>query len=262
VIVTNPEDAELMAYPDRNGLSLRTMFRSRPLHVIPIGSNIELAPPTGYDRSAWRGLIGVRPDETLLGYFGFLNKSKGIETLLSALDILLSRGRRVKLLMIGGTFGDSDSTNVSYGKGIIELVEHSSYRDAVLWTGFVNNERVSASLLASDICVLPFDEGVSLRHGTLMAAIAHGLPIVTTSRLQLDDRDVSIPCGLPSLNGKVALVPPQRPESLATAIERLMILTDERNDLALKVQQLAPAFTWDKIATDTLTVYSALVEPR
>ena len=34
--------------------------------------------------------------------------------------------------------------------------------------------------LAVDCAVLPYREGASLRHGSLMAALAHGLPIVST----------------------------------------------------------------------------------
>ncbi len=40
---------------------------------------------------------------------------------------------------------------------------------------------VSANLLAADCAVLPYREGASLRHGSLMAALAHGLPIVSTT---------------------------------------------------------------------------------
>ena len=40
---------------------------------------------------------------------------------------------------------------------------------------------MTANLLAADCAVLPYREGASLRHGSLMAALAHGLPIVSTA---------------------------------------------------------------------------------
>lgn len=260
VIVTNYEDLAEMGQADGRDGKLRTKFRARSLHVIPIGSNIPVEPPPGYDREQWRLSLGIEPGETLLCYFGFLNSAKGIETLLAAFEKLLARGRRVKLLMAGGAFGDSDPTNVAYGRRIAEVIERSHYRDLVLWTGFAEAEKISASLLASDICVLPYDEGASLRHGTLMAAIGHGLPIVTTESLRRQGpQDHSASSLLPSLEGRVALVPPKEPEMLASAVEKLILSEAESANLRRKVSELAALFAWDVIAKDTLSVYKSLV---
>jgi len=104
VIVTNAEDfARLSTYSFIRSLSL-----------IPIGSNISPQPPVDYDREAWRGRWGVGPNDILLSYFGFLNESKGAETLIRALDRLVQRGYNVQLIMVGGKVGSSDPTNLAY----------------------------------------------------------------------------------------------------------------------------------------------------
>ncbi|MBI2954151.1 MAG: glycosyltransferase [Chloroflexi bacterium] len=258
VIVTNGDDFVQIGESDPIGQGFRTRLGKRPLRVIPIGSNIPLKPHDGYDRARWRSSLGVGGDEFLLCYFGFLNSAKGIETLLAAFETLLARGKKVKLLMVGGAFGDSDPTNVAYGKRIMQTIDRSHYRERVLWTGFVGAEDVSASLLASDVCVLPFDEGASLRHGTLIAAICHGLPIVTTASAPTGAGRPSLVCPLPSLAGKVALVPPGEPDSLASAIAVLIASDTERAALRSKVSDLAAAFSWELIAGETLAAYGCL----
>ncbi|MGD9028635.1 MAG: glycosyltransferase family 4 protein, partial [Anaerolineae bacterium] len=59
------------------------------LSLVPIGSNIRPSPPAGLDRDAERARWGVEPEDLLLGYFGFLNESKGVEELIMALGLLL-----------------------------------------------------------------------------------------------------------------------------------------------------------------------------
>ena len=261
VVVTNFEDLAEVAEADvANHDELRTRFRRRLLRVIPIGSNILAKPPAGYDRDRWRRDLGVETDEVLLCYFGFLNSTKGIYTLLSAFEGLVEQGKRVKLLMVGGMFGDSDPTNVAYGKRVMEMIEGSNYRDKVLRTGFIDRERVSANLLASDICVLPFDEGASFRHGTLVAAIAHHLPIITTrAPLLASNASLLSRSRLPSLEGSVALVPPRDVRQLKQAIEELMSSEGKRADLRIKVSRIASVFEWDSIAQSTLSLYDSLL---
>lgn len=65
VIVTNRDD-EWRLSDLQPGISNLTR--------IPIGSNIPLALPRGYDRGAERARWGIEPDDLLLGYFGFLNE--------------------------------------------------------------------------------------------------------------------------------------------------------------------------------------------
>lgn len=259
VIVTNHEDLARIGCVERGTGKLHTKFGMRPLYAIPIGSNILPHPLSGYDRQRWRSARGIADDDVVLCYFGFLNSAKGIDTLLEAFQMLCHRGLKVKLLMAGGAFGDSDPSNRVYGKGIIDTIERSSYKRHVLWTGFADAKAISAALFASDICVLPFNEGVSLRHGTLMAAIAHSLPIVTTEGPALSDNfSGPLPNQLPSLRGYVKTVSPRQPEALADALEQLIRKEDERAALQNKIAELRAAFAWEDIAARTLAVYRSL----
>ena len=240
VIVTNAEDLA----------RLSTYSFVRSLSLIPIGSNISPQPPAGYDREAWRARWGLKPDDLLLSYFGFLNESKGAETLVRALDKLVRSASNLQLMMVGGKVGSSDPTNLAYLKKIEGLIEELGLTDSVLWTGYTPQPEVSANLLASDICVLPYRDGASFRRGSFMAALAHGLPIVST-RPRVD---------VPELRHgeNILLAPPDAPVALAEAIARLAENPRLRRRLGEGAARLAQDFTWEKIAEKTGALYEEI----
>jgi len=253
VIVTNAEDFAR--------LSIYSFIRS--LSLIPIGSNISPQPPAGYDRERWRAHWGVKHDDLLLSYFGFLNESKGAETLIHALGRLV-RGYdaqsatniqspipNIQLIMVGGKVGSSDPTNVAYLKKVEDLIEELGLTDRVLWTGYTPQPEVSANLLASDICVLPYRDGASFRRGSFMAALAHGLPIVSTRPR------VNVPELWHGEN--ILLVPPDAPVALAEAIARLAEDARLRHHLGKGAAKLAQDFTWEKIAEKTEALYEEIL---
>jgi glycosyltransferase involved in cell wall biosynthesis len=241
-ITTNREDFE----------KLQRELGSTPA-LIPIGSNIEPRLPEGYDRDAWRARWGAGPGDLLLCTFGFVHQRKGVDTLLRALSLLASEPAgppNARLLMIGGQTGASDPTNVAYLEHIQALIAELGLEERVLWTGYVPPEEVTASFQAADLCVLPYRDGVSFLHGTFHAALAHGVPILTTQPR----------VSLPELvdGGNVLLVPPDQPQVLAEAIAQLAGAPDLRGALGEGALSLSAQFRWDRIAADTLALYGSL----
>ena len=259
-IATNREDFE----------RLRASLPFPPA-LIPIGSNIAPAVPTGYDRQAWRRRWGAEADDLLLCFFGFVNARKGVDTLLHALAMLEHpmsgppsvqpslhytqgqaplKGERARLVMIGGQTGTSDPTNVAYLARIKRLIAELGLEQQVCWTGYLASEEVSASFLAADLCVLPFRDGASFLHGTFHAALAHGAPILTTRpRVTLPEL---------AHGENVYLVPPDEPEALALAIVELAAAPELRRKLGEGASTLSEQFRWPKIAADTLALYRTI----
>jgi glycosyltransferase involved in cell wall biosynthesis len=249
-ITTNREDFESLS---ETGLSPA---------LVPIGSNIVPARGTGPAgekqgedpaREAWRARWGADPGDFLLCFFGFINDRKGVDTLLHALRLLASDAHKPVnplLLFIGGQTGASDPTNVAYLAGIRALIAELGLEGRVRWTGYLPDEEVSASFWAADLCVLPFRDGVSFLHGTFHAALAHGVPILTTRP--------RVP--LPELvdGENVFLVPREDPEAMARAIVQLAAAPDVRRTIAAGARILAEQFCWEKIAADTLALYRAM----
>jgi glycosyltransferase involved in cell wall biosynthesis len=240
IITTNPEDTAAAA-----------AYVPEPrLREIPIGSNIEPTPPPGYDRAAWRARWGAGPDTLLLCYFGFLNESKGGETLVRILAELVSRQTgdiEPRLLMVGGQVGSSDPTNAAYLQRVKARIDELGLADHVQWTGYLPDAEVSASLLAADLCVLPYRDGASYRRGSFMAALAHGLPIVT-----IHPR-VPLPHLVDGQN--VILVPPDDAQAAADVVMRLWSTPALRGALGVGARRLARRFAWDQIAAQTLALF-------
>jgi glycosyltransferase involved in cell wall biosynthesis len=233
VIVTNAQDRQ----------QLDRVEGIRRLETIPIGSNISPALPADYDRETWRRRWGVNSRTMLLCYFGFLNESKGGEELVEALRLVLDRGISAHLMMIGGTVGASDPTNKAYLEHVEARIAELDLRDAVFWTGYMPNEDVSAAFMSADACVLPFRDGASFRRGSLMAALAHGLPVISTTPQvlapELQDGD------------NILLVPPQDATALADAIEQLWSDPLVAQRIGQGAQALSRLFDWDPIADRT-----------
>ncbi len=250
-------------------MKLREQVRGRHkwLKLIPIGSNIApTTTPSDFDRERLRKQLGVRDDETLLVYFGFLNESKGGETLIRALYDL----PKAKLLFLGGQTGASDATNIAYLEHIKQEIAHYNLTARVIWTDFLPAEQISAHFYASDICVLPYRDGASFRRGSFMAALAHGLPIITTRPQQeatqtitaQDERfEFADNLDLPELRDgeNVLFVPPDDADALHLAITRVHDAPGLAARLSSGARVTARAFSWDKIADEHLELYERMM---
>jgi glycosyltransferase involved in cell wall biosynthesis len=242
VIVTNAEDEIQLS-------SLQPSISN--LIRIPIGSNITPHLPGGYDRDVWRARWRIGPNDLLLGYFGFLNERKGGEDLIEVLAALVARELPAHLLFIGGRVGSSDPTNMTYAEYVDRLIAERGLTKRVHHTEFVPPEEVSASLEAVDVCVLPYRDGVSLRHGSMHACLAHGRPIVTT-RPAAETPEFRH-------EDNMLLAPAGDIEALVDCVARLARDADLRAQLAHGALALAAGFTWDHIAAQTADFFAELI---
>ncbi|MBK9942888.1 MAG: glycosyltransferase [Kouleothrix sp.] len=111
-----------------------------------------------------------------MAYFGLISRTKGLETLIDALGRLPST---VRLLLIGGAATTAEDR--AYAAAIERQIAERGLGTRVQRTGHCAPAEVSAYLLAADIAALPFSDGASFRRGSLLAALAHGLPVITTA---------------------------------------------------------------------------------
>lgn len=243
-------DADAVISTDREDEArLRQTWHIPNVCWIPIGSNVTTTPPPQYDRQAFRAQLGVGDQDLLISYFGFLNESKGGLVLVEALAYLVEQGIPAHLVMIGGRAGSSDPTNVRYGERVDALIDKHNLSNRVHWTGFVEDDMVSANFLASDLTALPYLDGVSLRRGTLMAALAHGRAIITTH----PETDA------PELEDVVKTVPPANPDALAGAILSIWHDPKKREQLERAAKQTNDDhFTWSSITRQTIEYFNRL----
>lgn len=191
---------------------------------IPISSNIPRSEITEKKKDELLEKYNLK-NKKIISYFGFARVSKGIEYLLECMKEL---SEDVKLLYIGKL----DEKN-EYEKSLLELMDTLNIKDRIAITGLFDNEKDVADLLQiSDLCVLPFTEGVQTRNGSFLAAYNQKLPVITTSKEKKD------------YNG-IYYVEPKNKEKLLEKIEKVL-----ENEEKFEREIL----TWENVAKEYMKI--------
>ncbi|HKZ26585.1 MAG TPA: glycosyltransferase, partial [Rubrobacteraceae bacterium] len=169
-------------YHAETAITERLPWLAPRLRRIPLVANVDVVP---VDRSGVgeevRSRYGWPREAEIIAYFGFLHPVKGIENLLKAYRGVLEARPQARLLLVGGVeslaLGDEADW---YWNKLRGLVEELGLDGSVGMTGYVPEREASRILSGADVGVLPFNEGVTLKSGTLLTLFAHGLPVVAT----------------------------------------------------------------------------------
>ncbi|MCB0157591.1 MAG: glycosyltransferase family 4 protein [Caldilineaceae bacterium] len=231
---------------DRLGLQNQPVRR---LERIAIGSNITGVTLTPAERAARRQQHGYGAADQVIGYFGFLNRSKGGLTLIRTLDRLVATHPHVKLLMIGERVGASDPSNFAYLQEVEALIAARGLEARVQWTGRQSDAEVAADLNACDVLLMPYEDGASLRRGTLMAGLVNGCAIVTTTPQS--------PLPELAMERDVMYVAPANDEAAARAVARVLDNPWLAETLRTNARARARLFTWKGIAAAHVAAYTA-----
>ncbi|HYP14479.1 MAG TPA: glycosyltransferase family 4 protein [Bryobacteraceae bacterium] len=108
-------------------------------------------------------------DTLLIGHFGTYG-SPVSDLLTPLVRKVLCESSRHRLVLIG-------RGGQSYREGLIS--ETPTVGERVFATGGLPDAELSAHLSACDIMLQPYPDGVSTRRGSVMACLAHGVPVVT-----------------------------------------------------------------------------------
>ncbi|MBK8047978.1 MAG: glycosyltransferase family 4 protein [Anaerolineales bacterium] len=237
VIVTNEADRRALAGQEEYAVR------------IPIGSNIQGVTLSTAERLARRRLRGYSESELVVAYFGFLNRSKGGLMLIRTLQRLAQARPNVHLLMIGEQVGASDATNYAYLQEVKQLIHTCHLDQRVQWTGHQEDAEVAADLNACDVLLMPYTDGASLRRGTLMAGLANGCAIVTTTPEEplpelVDARDL-------------LYITPEDDAAAAGAVLRIAQDPQLAEQLRSNARTKSLEFSWQSIATQHVAEYTA-----
>ena len=240
VVVTNQSDWE----------SVREQTAPGQLHRIPIGSDIESRQFSTAERSRRRAARGYVGEQLVLGYFGFLNASKGGLTLIETCG---GAGRR----RLGRSSADDRRTGGSQRRNQLQLsaagrgssISEHGLDGRVQWTGHQSDAEVAADFNAIDVLVMPYEDGMSMRRSTLTAALANGCAIVTTHP--------QAPTPELAADSDLLLVPPRDAAATAAAVRRIAADPGLAADLRANARRAARQFSWDVIAARHLEMYNA-----
>ena len=240
IIVTNNEDYDRLKEKSTGGSAIVQL---------PIGSNIKASVPDPEGVESLKRSTLRKRDSILLGYFGFLNESKGADLLVESFATL---PENFELVFIGGQIGSSDSArNQAFFDRLMKRIDELSLQDRIHWSGFLEDEDLSTYFYTCDLMVMPYRDGASLRRGTLMAALAHGCPIVTTHP--------NSQVGQLIHGENVWLTPVDDSRELSDAIVTLGADADLRDRLGDNARQSSIQFNWDVIAAQTEAFFEEII---
>jgi glycosyltransferase involved in cell wall biosynthesis len=213
---------KIVVTTERRLATLRAWFPDRPgdIEMIPIGATVE--PDATRAPNGARARYGLPPGAFVVAHLGSIGAGRNFGPLFDALRALRADGTDARLLCIGRT-------------GMAEAP--SDLDGAVLFTGVLARAEVSEALLSADAYAFCEPSGPSAgRKTSLLAAFAHGLPVVAFSGR---DRDSGLRDG-----ENVVLVAP-RATAVAAALRVLAHDAKRRSMLGAGARRLyEERFAW------------------
>lgn len=129
-----------------------------------------------------RKKLGIRKDEFVILYFGYLTWYKGIDFLVDSLKNVNSiGGRKIKVLVAGGpSFTQNEKSH--YKKFVNELYKNIKGAENIIYTGFVNEKDITPIFNTADLSVFPYRTFMS-SSGPLSMSISHNKPFILSKNL-------------------------------------------------------------------------------
>ncbi|MBI1756492.1 MAG: glycosyltransferase family 4 protein [Fimbriimonas ginsengisoli] len=187
------------------------------------------------ERTEERALV-ARPDEKIVLYVGRFVREKGIQVLLNAAGVVISRRPNTKFVVVGG----------GHRQHFERFTKWAHLEDKVLFTGFMANRSLHQLYRAADLAVFPsLYEPFGI---VALEAMAAGLPVVASDAGGLREVVLHDSTGTLSFANNA--------ESLAWAILRVLDDPTRAHRLAEAAgKRLRKDFDWRRLAQQTVSVY-------
>ena len=161
---------------ESNAQRLKSLNFSGPVEVIPAGSNILPVEMSKEERAALRTRY-FGEGTSIFSVFGRFTTERDYGLLLDLLKELRLKGVKAGLWMLG----EMRESNAKGYDDLMKKAEDLGVRNSICGTGRLSAPDLSKHLAASDFFVFPQLSGISTRNTTLMAALAHDLPVLSFS---------------------------------------------------------------------------------
>lgn len=180
-------------------------------------------------KEAAREQLGLRIEEKVILFFGFVREYKGLDYLISAMPFIVEKLKDANLLIVGD-FGDKKE---QYEK----MISGSGAQNHIsTYGGYIPDREVEKFFVAADLAVMPYISAT--QSAVVQLAYSFNLPVIVT--------DVG---GLPEVvedNKTGYIVPPKDPQAIADAAVRFF----EGNNAAAfeeNVKKEAYKYSWDRM---------------
>lgn len=184
--------------------------------------------------------------ERFVLYVGDVNYNKNIPNFLKAFAILRRENKEVGLVLVGKAFKE----DIPETREILQLIKELDLEDKIIIAGFVPDEDLAKIYnLATVYCQPSFYEGFGL---PVLEAMACGTPVAAAKTQAL----VEI------AEDKAQFFNPKDPEDTRKVLSGIINSLPLRKKLSRDGILHSNKFSWDKVADETIKVYSESRKPR
>ncbi|MBC8555868.1 MAG: glycosyltransferase family 4 protein [Candidatus Brocadiales bacterium] len=216
--------------------------KNEKIHTIYNGIETSLFCPNNVQRERVRKTFAIPNDESILLFFSFVTKQKGLHLLIKALPKILKTNNQVKLIVAG------EGNYLAEAK---QLVGQLGLENYVVFTGHIPREEAPDYINASEIFILPTlrQEGMPF---SLLEAMSCQKPVIASKiggiTSVIDD----------GVNG--LLVPPGNISKLIEKINFLLNNKDFADKLADSARKkVVQNFSHEKMIEETLKVFELAI---
>ncbi len=206
-------------------------------------------PGTLPPRAQIRRAHGLPADRFIVGYFGFLGRHKGLDSLCRA---VLSLPWATGLLRTPQHFlaGAMSPAELYQTLGVQAVpTEPTVWQNLLFYHQPLPTAEILEWMHATDINVLPYDDGpVYASSASARLLLATGRPLMTTRTTWFSDL-AAVAVQIPATD---------RAEGIRQELERLHANPDRMDDLTRRARQFAHWHAWPQIATHYAALYTAV----
>jgi glycosyltransferase involved in cell wall biosynthesis len=192
--------------------------------VVPIGSNLPIHPGT------------PARDDTVL-YFGQIRARKGLEAFIALARLADAAGEPGRYLVIGST----PPRWLDYARAL-----RSQAPASVCWLENMPAAAIAEAMATASASFLPFPDGAGFRRGSLLAALANGLPVIAPLGASTSDEL------------RAVLFEADTPEQALAQIQLIRAAPNMAAQRATAGRRLVERFSWDAIAAQHIALYRSL----
>lgn len=140
--------------------------------------------------------LGLKPNECLLLYFGFVTWYKGADWLVKAFSVLAEKNKfKNYYLILAGGPASSLKDKQYYQKFYQRLVKLAEKEKKIRITGFVQEKDIGLYFKAADLVIFPY-RGLLGSSGTLAHALCYKKPFIISNKMAIIAKNTDLQAGL------------------------------------------------------------------
>jgi len=189
-------------------------------------------------------------NKTVLLFFGYITKYKGIETLIDGFE-WIAKQYEDSILIIGGGEHPRLRNNLCYVEYLSELQQRAvsaAAKERILFTGFIPEDDLPLYFSAADVLVFPYTTAMS-SSGPLSFAMSYGKAVIASD----------IPSFAEIIPLEDALFRRNSSKNLAEKLERILSGSALRNRVSNYLKMKAKENSWHNIGSKTYSLYRELL---